>query len=47
MIKKIELVDGVEQTIAEKLEVIRLKINSIIELVNKNDILSHPKGGSI
>jgi len=31
MIKKIESVEGISQTIEEKLEVIRLKINSIIE----------------
>jgi len=36
MIKKIESVEGIPQTIEEKLEVIRLKINSIIELINKN-----------
>ena len=30
MVKEIELIDGVEQTIEEKLEVIRLKINELI-----------------
>jgi len=31
MIKKIESVEGIPQTVEEKLEVIRLKINEIIE----------------
>ena len=31
MIKQIEVVDGVEQTTDEKLEVLRNKINEIIE----------------
>jgi len=35
MIKKIDKVEGKPQTIEEKLEVIRLKINSIVELLNK------------
>jgi len=36
MIKKIESVEGIPQTVEEKLEVVRLKINSIVELLNKN-----------
>ena len=35
MIKKIESVEGIPQTIEEKLEVIRLKINEIIEYETK------------
>ena len=31
MIKQIELIDGMEQTTDEKLEVLRKKINEIIE----------------
>lgn len=35
MINEIILVDGGEQTIEEKLEVIRLKVNELIKEVNK------------
>jgi len=35
MIKKIESVEGIPQTIEEKLEVIRLKINEVIKEINK------------
>ncbi len=37
MIKKIDKVEGQPQTIEEKLEVIRLKINEVIEHENMED----------
>jgi hypothetical protein len=35
MIKKIEIVSGIEQSIEEKFEVLRKKINEIIDEIDK------------
>jgi len=37
MIKKIQIVEGINQTTEEKLEVIRLKINEIIDELKRGE----------
>jgi len=40
-IKEIKIVEGEHQTIEEKLEVIRLKVNEIIKEINKDALLEN------